>query len=1573
MKSIATHLSSIILQGSMKKVSGSKIIILITLLLFGFSTLYSQNPRLEHRIMNLRYESTYAFPGNTGLVPPVGPFNSPALVFDLEVRAGENYKSTGWAMGTADIELRYIIEPGVTIREMALWRTTLPVPNPHTIANAFVTWYPFGFLYPNVARIHIGRYYSAGNPYANDFTEAWAKICTIAIPVLSGTPTSATCFELMVSNGLPTHSSWCSAMAPNPDDYQFFNAACPARSCLGMPDHVTFNYDYTLNLCYGDPAITLPNTSNEGVTGVWEPSNIITTDAVGSTEYKFVPDDPLWCEAIILANVLPPTEIEVEPAIWACPGIVDLTPAIIPNPDLKGTYKFYTLEGTNYIETGSLVTLAGMTAVTFYVHYTETDSCPSRYVPFQVEFITPPNIPDIYFECDNGLITDIVINVHQDDCVYSIDGITYQTGLVFGPFIPGTDPSYTVYVMDTITGCITTKFIECQTCDDIPEITVTDPGSGAICYAAGVTYAVDVEFMYADSVVVSHNGYGNLDYEVFYAPTMSFTSIYTPVAADAGNTVTLTFKIPAANTCPEVVETVDIVVNPMPSVVVNVAGKDTSVCYSANYTFNLEHLVTLGAGDELQHSFTKSFTSGTYSITPTVVIPYNTSQYVYLRAVNNTTGCPASAIDSIRLTVNPSPTVSVTVTGKDTVVCSDGPVIFDLTTMVSFTDCDSLVFSESKDFIPPVANITAFTVTPEVYDLKLYVKGVNKSTECETDEADIDSVTISVLLIAYSTDTYDICGASFTWTNGDGNVYTSSNNTATHTITGGAANGCDSIVTLNLTLRPIAYGVDTYDECGASFTWTNGDGNVYTSSNNTATHTITGGAANGCDSIVTLNLTLRPIAYGTDVHNICGATSFDWIDGNTYTSDNNTATWKIDNGAANGCDSIVTLNLTFTPYATGTDVIVLPCGQTSFDWIDGNTYTSDNNTATHTITGGSVNGCDSIVTLNLTFRHIAHSTDTYDVCGASFTWTNGNGNVYTSSNNTATHTVTGGAANGCDSIVTLNLTLRPIAYSTDTYNVCGASFTWTNGDGNVYTSSNNTATHTITGGAANGCDSIVTLNLTLRPIAYGTDVINICGTSYQWINGVTYTSSNNTATHTITGGAANGCDSIVTLNLTIRPIAYGTDVIVLQCGQTSFQWIDGVTYTSNNNTATWTISGGAANGCDSIVTLNLTFRPFALATNINASDVTICYGQTATLTATSNLMNPVFRWYTSQTATTPIHVGATLVTGILTANTTYYVSVMGTNVCENEPGARKPVTVIVDLCKLMNCDLLTDKVVKEDGPYACKYTHSGTGWDAKTAALIPNPFDNVKYYLNGVLTNPENTLNGVEFPLGLSQVMVEAFFDILIDTCYFNVYVERVCPTVSDPDGDGNTYPVTSVGGLCWTSNLKTTTYTNGNEIAFAKPYYSSIYNDVEANTNNFGLLYTWYSALGIPEGDNTQVPANYQGICPDGWHIPTQAELDQLNVWTARDLKSTSYWIQPGTNLSGFDSRGAGKFLVAVGKCVDLYGYTGYWASDADPGLFAPYISLLYYLDNCDILMGEIDKNDGISVRCVWDGEGCE
>lgn len=119
----------------------------------------------------------------------------------------------------------------------------------------------------------------------------------------------------------------------------------------------------------------------------------------------------------------------------------------------------------------------------------------------------------------------------------------------------------------------------------------------------------------------------------------------------------------------------------------------------------------------------------------------------------------------------------------------------------------------------------------------------------------------------------------------------------------------------------------------------------------------------------------------------------------------------------------------------------------------------------------------------------------------------------------------------------------------------------------------------------------------------GTAVITTCD-SLTWINGITYTASTNAPVFTIIGGSATNCDSIITLNLTITHSTTSTDSLIA-CD--SLTWMDGNTYTSNNNTATYTLTNSV--GCDSIVTLNLT---------INNVNVLLSYNTaTGVLTATA--------------------------------------------------------------------------------------------------------------------------------------------------------------------------------------------------------------------------------------------------------------------------------------------------------------------------------------------------------------------
>jgi len=329
--------------------------------------------------------------------------------------------------------------------------------------------------------------------------------------------------------------------------------------------------------------------------------------------------------------------------------------------------------------------------------------------------------------------------------------------------------------------------------------------------------------------------------------------------------------------------------------------------------------------------------------------------------------------------------------------------------------------------------------------------------------------------------------------------------------------------------------IDTVYACN-SYTWI--DGITYTSSNSSATDTFMN--VMGCDSIRKLHLTIYNSDAVTDV--IAACDSVVWIDGNTYTSSNNTATYTFTN--VNGCDSVVTLNLTMNSPSTGIDVISA-CD--AYQWIDGNTYTASNYSALDTLTNAA--GCDSIVTLNLTITSSSSSTDTVIACDA-YQWIDGV--TYTASNSTALHVLTNVA--GCDSVVTLNLTINNATTGADTVVACDA-YQWING--NTYTTSNTSATYTLTNSV--GCDSVVMLNLTVNQSSSATDTVTTCD-PYLWVDGNTYTTSNNSATYVLTN--AVGCDSVISLDLTIPEV--NTNVtpnwqqtgLIAHAVSASYQWLD---------------------------------------------------------------------------------------------------------------------------------------------------------------------------------------------------------------------------------------------------------------------------------------------------------------------------------------------------------------------------------------------------------------------------------
>jgi uncharacterized protein (TIGR02145 family) len=193
------------------------------------------------------------------------------------------------------------------------------------------------------------------------------------------------------------------------------------------------------------------------------------------------------------------------------------------------------------------------------------------------------------------------------------------------------------------------------------------------------------------------------------------------------------------------------------------------------------------------------------------------------------------------------------------------------------------------------------------------------------------------------------------------------------------------------------------------------------------------------------------------------------------------------------------------------------------------------------------------------------------------------------------------------------------------------------------------------------------------------------------------------------------------------------------------------------------------------------------------------------------------------------------------------------------------------------------------------------------------------------------------------------------------IILQDPCPP-DTADGEGNRYNVTSLVGLCWTDNLRPTTYTcSDEEIPFAKAYTCADCPD--GLKEIFGLLYDWYSATNA-EGTDPNC------ICPEGFRLPTRAEWNLLNRYATSQLRSEFYWLTPpapGTDDFGFDARPAGWYNGVLERFQDLYGFAGWWAIDDIPGTETATSFIINYY--CSEIKEEVrKKTDGLSVRCVLD-----
>ena len=233
----------------------------------------------------------------------------------------------------------------------------------------------------------------------------------------------------------------------------------------------------------------------------------------------------------------------------------------------------------------------------------------------------------------------------------------------------------------------------------------------------------------------------------------------------------------------------------------------------------------------------------------------------------------------------------------------------------------------------------------------------------------------------------------------------------------------------------------------------------------------------------------------------------------------------------------------------------------------------------------------------------------------------------------------------------------------------------------------------------------------------------------------------------------------------------------------------------------------------------------------------------------------------------------------------------------------------------------------------------------------------------------------------------------------FDPYAEEggVCTysgPCQSPTFDGYSYSVVFIGDQCWfAENLRTTIYASGDTIpsGFTESQWASadneataVYGELSGTCLNFspdidacdeiqslaeyGRLYNWFAV------------DDERGLCPSGWHVPTDGEWTELEDYitsqvfpgtVATALKSTTGWANNGNGTDDFGFSALPGGIRGGQSFYDFYdaGLEGYWwSSSLNPNGTAWYRSLQ------DLYTGinrfPFVRSRGLSVRCLRDAE---
>ncbi len=592
-----------------------------------------------------------------------------------------------------------------------------------------------------------------------------------------------------------------------------------------------------------------------------------------------------------------------------------------------------------------------------------------------------------------------------------------------------------------------------------------------------------------------------------------------------------------------------------------------------------------------------SYTSYGFDITPS-----ETGSYIdTINAGTSSNGCDSLVI--LQLTVTPNTDNPPDVAGE-TYPCQGGSYAYAIDSLSGLTDVvwtvpDSVLVLQQPD---PFQIELLFATFADSFDISITATGGcgTLSWSKTVYPQAYSFVQLTDTICEYETE-YEGYGFSLTSVSDTNSLFIHH---------GVAAGGCDSTTVLRLVFAPPYQVSDTIAVCANNFPYLYHD----TLLADTGTYTVVLSTVHGCDSTVNLTLTAVPTNLVSIDTTVCD--SMIWY-GITYTE---SGTYDTVFTNMNGCDSVERLHLTVhysdlvsldsvvcrnelpivwngvTFLDAGTDTAILTtvhhCDSTVIMNVIVHELTSDTITAVilendlpyplndslyYTADTFTQTLTDSILTLVLTVLNNETSFVDTAVCEDELplVWNDSSYNV------AGIHTQTLVASSGADSTVHLTLTIKLLTDSVLNITLLENDLPYLLNDSTY--GEEGTYTQHFTNAA--GCDSTLTLNLTVIPnVEEEVDSV-VCESELPlWWNDSLFTEAGTKVTIL---PASTGADSTVTMTLMVTPMTHATDTATA-CD--SLTWIDGVTYTQTPAVApTFTLTNAA--GCDSVVTLHLTLYP----------------------------------------------------------------------------------------------------------------------------------------------------------------------------------------------------------------------------------------------------------------------------------------------------------------------------------------------------------------------------------------------